>query len=163
MSLNRRREESMATAKNAKLVPGGGKEQFGLLANGSSGEWEIAIDESTSGAERWYAQIDGPAVVFYFEIPSVDIVGKLLRFLTPRPEATKLSPTNSEERDGSLVLGKDKKSPITLLKDDEYPERFFLVVGPADSPIVRFTIAGRNVRKLTDALRQVQEDLEDEE
>ncbi|HTU22215.1 MAG TPA: hypothetical protein VMG10_29520 [Gemmataceae bacterium] len=153
----------MTTAKNARPILGHGKENFGLLANGSSGEWEVAIDESTSGTERWYAQIEGPTVSFYFEIPSVDVVGKFLRFLNPRPKATKISPNDSEERHNSLVIGKDKKSPIILLKDDEYPDRFFLVVGPTDNPIVRFTISGRNVRKLADALRQVQEDLEDEE
>jgi len=106
----------MTTSRNAGPIQGRGKENVGLLANGSSGEWEVAIDESTSGTERWYAQIEGPSVVFYFEIPSVDMVGKFLRFLTPRSEVTKRSPDDdSEERNGSLVIGKDKKTPIILV------------------------------------------------
>ncbi|HEY7424949.1 MAG TPA: hypothetical protein VH682_12030 [Gemmataceae bacterium] len=152
----------MTASRNARPVQGRGDENVGLLANGSSGEWEVAIDEATSGVERWYAQIEGPAVSFYFEIPSLDIVGEMLRFLERGPVVAKRSPNGSDERNGSLVIGKDKKAPITLLKDDEYQDRFFLLVGPTDSPMVRFTIAGMNVLKLTEALRQVQEDLEDE-
>src|SRR4051794_17308843 len=95
-------------------IQGHGNENFGLLANGSSGEWEVAIDEATSGVERWYAQIEGPAVSFYFEIPSVDIVGEMLRFLQRGSVAAKCSPNGSDERNNSLVVGKDKKTPITL-------------------------------------------------
>jgi hypothetical protein len=59
----------MATAKNA---PG----SLGLLADGSSGKWAVDIDGTTSGADRWFAQIEGPSVSFYFEIPAVDVIGK---------------------------------------------------------------------------------------
>ncbi|MGH7225334.1 MAG: hypothetical protein ACRELF_19100 [Gemmataceae bacterium] len=151
------------TSRNARPIQGRGNESFGLLANGSSAEWEVAIDESTSGVERWYAQIEGPAVSFYFEIPSVDIVGDMLRFLERGPAAAKRSNNGSDERNGALVIGKDKKTPITLVKDDEYPDRFFLVVGSTDSPVARFVLAGMDAMKIVAALRQVQEDLEDEE
>jgi hypothetical protein len=127
---------------------------FGLLANGSSGPWEIAIDEYTSGEERWCAQIEGPSVTFYFEIPSIDIVGKMARFLKPS--------TGSARRNGSLVIGKDQTTPVTLVRDDEYDDRFFLVVGPTESPIVRFVIGGMDVVKIADALRQVMDDLGEE-
>ena len=153
----------MATAKNSRATRQSNNESFGLLANGSSGPWEIAIDETTSGADRWCAQIEGPSVTFYFEIPSVDIVGKMVRFLEPRQVPTKESSMGSMERHGSLVIGKDQKTPITLVKDDEYEDRFFLVVGPMDNPIVRFVIAGMDVVKIADALRQVQQDLDDED
>src|SRR5262249_27555817 len=117
-------------------------ECFGLLANGSSGPWEIAIDETTSGADRWYAQIDGPSVSFYFEIPSVDIVGEMIRFFERASAVNmELSP-GSAERNENLVVGKDKNTPVTLVKDDEYPDRFFLVIGSMSSPIVHYVIAG---------------------
>jgi hypothetical protein len=133
------------------------------LANGSSGPWEIAIDETTSGADRFYAQIEGPSVTFYFEIPSLDIPGKMARFLEPHQAPTKESSMGPLEGSGSLVIGKDKKTPITLVKDDEYDDRFFLLVGPVDSPTVRFVIAGMDVAKIADALRQVQQDLDDDD
>ncbi|HWG42319.1 MAG TPA: hypothetical protein VN688_05985 [Gemmataceae bacterium] len=152
----------MTTSRNARPSQGRGNENFGLLANGSSGEWDVAIDEATSGVERWYAQIEGPTVYFYFEIPSLDIVGELLRFLERGLVAAKRSLNGSDERNGSLMIGKVKKTPITLFKDDEYLDRFFLVVGPTDSPMVRFVLAGKDAAEITEALRQVEEDLEEE-
>ena len=153
----------MTTSRNTRPIRGRGSDSFGLLANGSSGEWEVAIDEATSGVERWYAQIEGPAVSFYFEIPSLDIVSKMLRFFERDSATTNGSSNGSEDQNGALVIGKEKKSPITLVTDDEYRDRFFLVLGPLDSPMVRFTLAGMDVAKITEALRQVQEDLEDED
>ena len=136
------------------------RQSFGLLANGSSGPWEIAIDEATSGTDRWWAQIEGPSVSFYFEIPSPEIVGKMARFLESRSAATKHSPNGQSKRNGPFVIGKDKKTPICLVKDDEYNDRFFLVVGSTESPLVRFVIAGKDVVRIAEALRQVEEDLD---
>ncbi len=122
---------------------------MGLLANGSSGQWDVAVDETTVGADRWFLQIDGPAVSFYFEIPAVDVVGRMSRFLDPGG------------RHGSLVLGKGKDLPVTLVKDDEYRDRFFLAVGPPARPAMRFTIAGADAAMLAEALRQAEQDLVD--
>jgi hypothetical protein len=152
----------MTTSRNARPAQGHGNEQFGLLANGSAGEWHVDIDEALSGVERWYAQVEGPAVSFYFEIPSPDIVSEMLRFLESPPEKAIDSPNGADQRNDSLVIGNDKKTPLTLFKDDEYPDRFFLVVGQTDSPLVRFVLAGLDAVKIAEALRQVQEDLEDE-
>jgi len=153
----------MASTKHTHTIRQGQKGKFGLLANGSSGPWEIAIDEATSGQDRWCAQIEGPSVTLYFEIPSPDIVGKIIQFFEPRQGPTKESSIGSMKRNCSLVIGKDKKTPTTLVKDDEYNDRFFLIVGSMDSPIVRFVIAGRDVARIADALRQVKQDLDDEE
>ena len=152
----------MTTTRNTRTSRRRNNASFGLLANGSSGPWDIAIDEATSGPNRWCAQIEGPSVTFSFEIPSIDIVGKMVRFLARRQVPAKEPPTVSSEGNGSLVLSKDKKIPINLVRDDEYDDRFFFVVGPMDSPIVRFVIAGTDVVKIADALRQVAEDLEEE-
>jgi hypothetical protein len=62
-----------------------------------------------------------------------------------------------------LTLGKDKKTPITLVRDDEYEDRFFFVVGPTSSPIVRYAISGNDVANIVDALRQVAADFDDED
>jgi hypothetical protein len=153
----------MATTKNTRTARRSNVASFGLLANGSSGPWEIAIDETTSGPDRFYAQIEGPSATFYFEIPSVDIVGKMVRFLEPHQVPTRRSSISSLGGSGWLVIGKDKKTPITLVKDDEYEDRFFLLVGPMDSPIVRFVIAGTDVVKIADALRQIEQDLDDDD
>jgi hypothetical protein len=152
----------MATSKNARPPQGRGDETFGLLANGSSGQWEVAIDETTTGANRWFAQLEGPAMSFYFEIPSVDIVAQMLQFLESSPAAKEQLPTRAGEGKGALVLSKDKKTPVTLVKDDEYGDRFFLVVGLMESPVVRFILAGTDAIQIADALKQVKEDLEED-
>jgi hypothetical protein len=134
---------------------------FGLLANGISGQWEISIDETTKGEDRWFAQIEGPTIYFSFEIPSVDIVKEMFKFLKPQPATIPYSLVDSEESKCSLLLSKDKKIPVNLVKDDEYPDRFFVVVGKMDNHIVRFVLAGKDIEEIADALRQVEEDLKD--
>src|SRR5438552_785677 len=128
----RLREGSMAISKNERPTRDPGSGSLGLLANGSSGPWEVAIDETTTGADRWFAQIEGPLVSFYFEIPSVDIVSQMLQFLESPLRATTPAPVTWSEANGSLTLSKDKKTPVILVRDDEYRDRFFLLVGPRD-------------------------------
>lgn len=153
----------MATSKNGRRNHKGSNECFGLMANGSSGSWEIAIDEATSGADQWFAQLEGPSVSFYFEIPSVAIVAKMLQFLEARPAVGEPTVIGSDKQNGILTIGKAKRTPVYLIKDDEYPDRFFIVVGRMDSPIVRFVLAGADVINIADALRQVKDDLEEED
>jgi hypothetical protein len=147
-------------AKQRKHAAAHKNTRFGLLANGACAPWEIAIDEAISGPDRWWLQMESPAASFYFEIPSLNIVTRMARFLESRLAAANQSPNGSAHRNGSLVLGKDKKSPVILIKDDEYADRFFLVIGPKEHPVVRFILAGMDVEKIAGALRQVQEDLE---
>jgi hypothetical protein len=52
-------------------------------------------------------------------------------------------------------------TPVTLVRDDEFVDRFFLKIGTNKDVFVDFAIAGVDVEKLSDALRQVQEDLND--
>ena len=134
--------------------------RLGLLANGSCGQWEIAIDETTSGPDHWYAELEGPGVSFYFELPSLDIVGKMARLLAPPALHAQKLPHGSGAATNVLMIGKDKKAPFSLVKDDEYKDRVFLVVGPPSSPLVRFVFAGTDLTCIAKALEQVLEDLD---
>ncbi len=153
----------MTTSKNATHMQGTEVETVGLLANGSAGQWDVAIDEAISGRKRWFAQIEGAAISLYFEISSPSIVADLQHFLECTPAVKRASPNGSKGCEGLLVIGKDNKTPVTVLKDDEYQDRFFIVVGRKKNPIVRYAISGVDAAKLAEALRQVQEDLDDEE
>jgi hypothetical protein len=146
-------EVSMATPRNTDTTQKKNGD-FGLLAFGSCGPWEIAIDEHISDADRWCAQVEGPSVTFYFEIPSLEIV-RQMRQLLDRSAV-------SSERDGSLLIGKEPGTPVTLVRDNEYGDRFFLLVGPTANPIVSFAIAGADVVNIVEALRQVSDDIDDE-
>jgi hypothetical protein len=147
----------MSAPRNARPITPQRTGSFGLLANGSSGQWEVAIDETTAGSDRWFMQLDGPAISFDFEIRTVGVVSEIVRFLESSPLA------DSRDRDCSLVIGKSDDVPVTLVKDDEYRTRFFLVVGPPSGPSVRFVITGADAEMLIDALRQAESDLDDED
>jgi hypothetical protein len=133
-------------------------ETLGLLANGSSGQWDVAIDETTSGVERWFVQIEGPIVSFYFEITSPKVLEKMIQFFEER---IKKPHSKSTGKNCSLSIGEAEGSPVTLVKDDEYADRCFLLMGPENRPVVRFTLAGADLVSLTSALRQAKEDLEE--
>lgn len=150
----------MATPKRYRVHRESENDNLGLTANGSSGPWEVAVDETTSGPRRWFAQIEGPTIYCSFEIPSPEMVAKALEFLggDDAPEELHTGPT---DQDGSLVLGKHPETPVVLIRDDEYTDRYFLVIGP-DTACARLSIAGEDLKHLTEALRQTAEDIEEE-
>jgi hypothetical protein len=127
-------------------------ENLGLLAIGASGQWDVSIDATTSGTERWFAQIEGPLLWLSFEISSPEIISKVNQFLA-------LPWTKGENTEDRLELGDARGAPVALVRDDEYPDRAFLSVGPSDAPIVRFAVAGDDWHNLVQALRQVEQDL----
>src|SRR5437868_6496315 len=91
-------------------------DNIGLLANGSSGQWEVAIDETTSGPERWFMQIESASICLYFEIASPNTVGSMVEFLDGG--AAKRPSTHSSLRKGTLIVGTDKHAPVRLIRDD---------------------------------------------
>ena len=133
-------------------------ETLGLLANGSSGQWDVAVDETTSGVDRWFLQIEGPSIGFYFEITSPGIVEEMLQFFEERCSKAN---NKSTKKNGALVIRKDKSAPVTLMGDDEFADRYFFVVGRENRPMVRFELAGADLTSLIGALRQAMEDLEE--
>src|SRR5436305_11578214 len=54
---------------------------FELVANGLAGSWEISVDETTDGPQRWYLQIDGPMCYLNFRIADPIVVRASLDFL----------------------------------------------------------------------------------
>jgi hypothetical protein len=127
--------------------PETGSQKVGLLAIGTCGAWEVSIDETIGGRERWFAQIESPSIYLYFEVASLDILGKTVGFLMSRPGQ------------GLLRISRSKGTPVSLVRDDEYPDRCFFVVGPTASPVVRLSLTGSDVRELVSALQQVVEEV----
>jgi hypothetical protein len=133
---------------------------IGLLAIGSSGPWEIGIDQTISGRERWFAQIEGPSVSLYFEIPAPRIVDEAISFLSNPERSARRSGSNGK-KNGTLTLGNDPKMPVSLMRDDEFSDRYFLVFESSAGTVVRLTVAGEDRTHLVDALRQAKEDMEE--
>ena len=129
---------------------------LGLAAIGSSGPWEVAVDQTTAGPDRWFAQIEGPLVYLRFEMSSLEVIRRAIQFLA-KAEIGSGSVASGPER--TLSLGANKSTTVDLVQDDEFGDRFFLVVAPKGGLLFRFTIGGDDLTHLVAALRQANEDL----
>jgi hypothetical protein len=89
------------------------------------------------------------------------MISQALNFLVERssPQGPR---ARSSAENGSLALGKHRQTPVVLVHDDEYKDRYFLVIGQEADVVVRFTIAGKDLKDIQEALREATEDLEDE-
>jgi hypothetical protein len=134
-----------------------------LVASGSSGKWSVLIAETHTGPAKWFIQIEGPSICFSFELLSINILEKLLLVLD-RPASSIVRPPSSQPTpvNGGLLLGMSNRTRIVLLRDDEYVDRCFLMAGSDNTPIVRFSITGTDLLKLTDAFRQATKELKSE-
>ncbi len=148
----------MADLRSNPMSFQAGEENVGLLANGSSGPWEFSVDETISGNERWFAQIEGPSVYISLEIPSPDIVSQAVRFLAP-PHDKERELIASAGGNGWLSISKSPGIPVFLVRDDEYEDRCFIVVGHDDSLVVRYSFAGDDLENLVEAMRQAYQDI----
>jgi hypothetical protein len=143
----------MGAQKGTIASNGRANGKIGLLANGSSGRWDVAIDQTIAGKDRWFAQVEGPSICCYFEISSPRILADAIAFL----DQGNRRPARPA---GSLLIGSDKHVPVSLIRDDEFADRIFLAVGPDSAPMVRYTISGADIGNIVAAMRQVQEDLD---
>jgi hypothetical protein len=150
----------MAHPETTQTSPEAHDEDIGLLANGSSGSWEVSVDETISGTKRWFAQIEGPSVYVSFEVPSPHIIGDAVRFLAPPHDDGREFISSARGR-GGLCMSKSQGIPVSLVRDDEYADRCFLIVGPGDKPVVRYSFAGEDMENLLEALRQANQDIID--
>src|SRR6266852_8600945 len=79
--------------------------EFGLLANGASGRWTVAVDESLD-CDEWSLEIEGPQVYLVFQLDDLSLPGQIHRLLQaelqrhePRPPGI---PTGNDD---PLFLG----------------------------------------------------------
>jgi hypothetical protein len=134
--------------------------RFGLAANGSSGAWDISIDETLRGKEKWYADFEGPSVYLSFQLVNLDIIDKMIAFFDKRALTDGRSQKGrSDNSPNELTIGSFGQAPVLLIWDDEYEDRCFLVIGPKSSCCMRIPLWGEDTRMILDALRQIREDL----
>jgi hypothetical protein len=125
-------------------------DRVGLAAIGSNGGWCVSIDETTSGRWRCFLEIDGPAAYVRVPIESPEIVGKMLEYLTePRH-------SDASARSGDFVIAGAKGDDFTLVRDDEFPDRCFLIVQTKSKTVVRITIGGDDWHAFIRAVRELQ-------
>jgi hypothetical protein len=152
MSTNKQMPEADKDGERATL---------GLLANGSSGPWDINLDEYSGERDKYFVQIEGPVLYLYFEIPSPRMIGTMLQYLQRRSPSASVAGKTLAERTEALRIGAFGRASVNLVWDDEFVDRCFLIVGVSGKPSLRLTLWGEEIRHLSDALRQVLEDLDD--
>jgi hypothetical protein len=121
---------------------------YGLLANGTSRRWDVAIDEALDREGEWAAELEGPNVYLVLRLRDLQVITEAIRFLEESPE-----------EGGTLSLGKFGASAASLEWDNEPPLRCFLAIGPKAKSTLRLCLDGEDVRMLREALRQVAADL----
>jgi hypothetical protein len=139
---------------------GGG---YGLLANGSSRLWDVAVDESLERDGDWTLELDGRTIYLVLQINDLRVIPEAVAFLQ-RGLSTPGSPDRKQhgEDDDAFTLGEFNTSAVSLLWDDEAPPRCFLVVGAEARSTMRLTLQRDDVEALLEALRQVAEQLPEE-
>ncbi len=90
------------------------KGSVGLAATGSHGQWEIAVDEATTGTQKWYAQIEGRSIYLYFGIPGPSIIDHILHFL-PRSSDRDGERISSASPESEILIGANKSEPVSLV------------------------------------------------
>lgn len=128
------------------------RQAIGMTANGSCGVWDVEVDETLSGDEKWYLQIDGPSLYLYFRIDAPTVVRQILTFVD----------RSTSSANGELRVGRFMRHPVSLLWDEEAGHRCFLLIGGTGDSKARFTLAEKDLEEFTEALRQVKDDLYDE-
>jgi hypothetical protein len=120
--------------------------RWGLLACGSSNQWQIDVDESQDGS-AWALQFEGPNFCLRFAIPELQVVHKLLAYLQGRA---------AEEKNGiSLTLGVFGLAAVSVIHDDEIPTRWAIRIHAESNGWMHFTLDQADVRMIIDALEQV--------
>ncbi len=126
--------------------------EWGCAAVGRAGNVSIDVDEAVSGPERWELSIDFSRFSLRFAIPAPSMVAQFRDFL-----ASHLNQPTS----GNLALGTLGDSIVSIIKDDEFGDRFFLCVSACNGA-VRYTLTGGEVPDFIGALTQANSDIDDE-
>lgn len=126
--------------------------RVGLMAYGKAKDWEFSIDETIEGEDRWFAQIEGPSLSLYFEIPSPQMVIELASFLDSQEHASLNDPKEIE-------IGHFNGSPVRILRDDEFQDRCFLTIQSNEMSNVRVTLLGDDLDAISNAVRQIRTEM----
>lgn len=89
------------------------RQVVGLVANGSSGPWDFAVDETITQTARWFAHVEGPGVYLYFEIQSLKIVDRIIKFIKRHVDANN-APISGREEESRVHLEVPGQRPAGL-------------------------------------------------
>ncbi|MGH7138486.1 MAG: hypothetical protein ACREHD_22270 [Pirellulales bacterium] len=145
--------------KNPKSDDGG--DEFGLVANGSEGSWDVDVDESLSGEQRWYLQIDGPAMYLDCEIEHPRVVEAILRFLSAHTGNNGDASLPASCGDSELEVARKGENRVALVWDTRANDRCAVLISGPTEFCARFILERGDLQDLIGALRQVHDELLD--
>jgi len=122
---------------------------FGVAGIGKAGRFLIEILEWVDATSAHLLSIETPDWYFCFTLPGIDACAKASSFI--QEQTGRLVWTE-------LVVGSFSGAPVLLVKDDEYPDRFYIRAS-ADGELLEFPLAGDVLAEFTDALGQAIRDL----
>ena len=137
---------------------------LGLAACGHAGAWNVDLDETVQGPQKWFLQIEGPSVYLYFEIATPGAIEDLIGLLE-RPLSISVSgdtPLETSQAHSALALGEFFGKPITWLRDSENDDRMFVLIRGSSPSALRIAIEGQGFADFLDALRQTRDELRHE-
>jgi hypothetical protein len=134
---------------------------FGLLANGSSRLWDVAVEEALDREQEWFAELDGPHVYLVFQVVNLEVPSRALKFLRQRLASPRKAdqPLGTGGEDDTLTIGRFGSASVSLMWDNEQFPRCFVVIGPKARSTMRLTLQGQEIESLAEALQQVVDEL----
>lgn len=134
--------------------------RVGLIACGRAGCFSVDVDQSLSGPDKWYVQIDGPSFWLYFQVDDPQAIADLLAFIEQGSIAAGAGPA-AKRIGGELTIGHFGPLPVSFIWDEETVPRIAILIDAGECTS-RMTLWGDDLRDLTSALRQVRDELRSE-
>ncbi|HAH48447.1 hypothetical protein [Gimesia sp.] len=127
--------------------------EFGLIAYGRSGNWELMVDKLLEEPETLGLQIESSLIALQLEISNLNLLKDWQNYW------------NNIESEGrvenrSFQIGRLEKLPVIINYDTEYSDRLFIVVNETANGRLGVTVAGEDYHQLRNALLEAISDLE---
>jgi hypothetical protein len=125
-------------------------EHYSTAGIGRTSRLAVEIDEALDDSGHVQMSINAPSWSFRFGLSSRDEVARILSFLREHAGRLEFS---------ELVVGSFHGTPVRLIKDDEFADRFW-IRSFADGLMVEFVLAADDLTEFTDAVAQAVADLQ---
>lgn len=125
------------------------------------GMWEVSLDVTVKAPKRWYANIEGPRLSLPFQLESVQTIPAMVTYLESDDDSDFASSEyEANEKPTALRIGRFQDAlPVHLLRDDEYPDRFFILIGKIGKSVIRFKLSEEDLEHFVHAFRNVHKTL----
>lgn len=127
--------------------------EYGLVAFGRSGDWELTVDEVLGGRQYWCLQIESPLVCIQCGVESLTALAGLQRLL-------ETSGNESSAPVDSIKIGLYYEHPVLVRLDNEFSDRCFIIIGDSGEARFEVILAGKDFIDFRDAVSQVVDELD---